>query len=121
MPAVPHLGDSCLSTEQMTDSTHSWHLALIPGQHYVQTPITFKSRNGFQSCAIAVALYVDLPIDWGGPYPDIGVSTWDAVEEAWALDYPQVLATLSETAPPGRRSGGSLVRRVSLVSSPVLF
>lgn len=54
---------------------------------HVQTPINYESGNGFESCTVAVALFIDLPVDWvpdapRGPYLDLEVSTWGAIEEA---------------------------------------
>ena len=76
----------------MACSAHS--ASVLP---HVQTPITFKGINGFQSCTVAVALFVDLPVDWvpdapRGPYMDIGASTW-ALSERLGIGTLQVLAT----------------------------
>ena len=54
---------------------------------HVQTPITYVSGNGFELCTVAVALLIDLPLDWvpyapRGPYLDFEISTWGAIEEA---------------------------------------
>ena len=66
----------------MASGTHNE--SLLP---HVQTPITYESGNGFEQCTVAVALLIDLPMDWvpdapRGPYLDFGVSTWGAIEEA---------------------------------------
>ncbi len=66
----------------MASGAHS--ASVLP---HVQTPITYTGSNGYKSCTVAVALFIDLPVAWvpdapHGPYLDLGVSTWGAIQEA---------------------------------------
>ena len=71
----------------MTDSMRASGAHAESVLPHVQTPITYESGDGFESCTVAVAFFNNLPVDWvpdapRGPYLDFGLSTWGAIEEA---------------------------------------
>ena len=92
-----------------TDDKH--YAFMASGAHsasifpHVQTPITYKSSKGFVSCTVAVALFIDLPVEWlpyapRGPYLGSAVSTWGAIEEAGYWVIFQCLMGAFEPLPP---------------------